>query len=156
VPRSHSLTQRNIQSEAATSILQPKAVYDNSQLTLFPRTPLFSSSLAMASQRLALSLKQGLRTRAALRSIQPSITRSFATPVSHGSKTECTTLSNGFTVSYNLLGLFNTYSPSRRLPPSTRLGHRLPLSAYGSMPVAGQKPTRPMEQHTFSNILPSR
>lgn len=55
----------------------------------------------MASRRLALNLQQGLRNRAALKSIQP-LTRGLATPVSHGAKTESTTLSNGFTVSYLL------------------------------------------------------
>ncbi|KAI9841435.1 MAG: hypothetical protein M1837_000711 [Sclerophora amabilis] len=51
----------------------------------------------MASRRLALNLSQGIRNRAALASIQP-LKRGFATPVSHGIKTESTTLSNGFTI----------------------------------------------------------
>ena len=51
----------------------------------------------MASRRLAFNLQQSLRSRAALRSVQP-LTRGLATPVNHGSKTESTTLSNGFTV----------------------------------------------------------
>lgn len=51
----------------------------------------------MAARSLAFSLRQAGRSRAALNSIQPL--RRFATPVSHGSKTESTTLSNGFTVS---------------------------------------------------------
>ncbi|KAF2090991.1 hypothetical protein K490DRAFT_62321 [Saccharata proteae CBS 121410] len=51
----------------------------------------------MASRRLALNLQQGLRSRAALNSISP-LKRGLATPVSHGSKTESTTLSNGFTI----------------------------------------------------------
>ena len=52
----------------------------------------------MASRRLALNLNQALRSRAALRSIQP-VKRGFATPVSHGINTESTTLSNGLTAS---------------------------------------------------------
>ena len=57
----------------------------------------------MASRRLAMSLNQGLRAQRAIRSVkQPKmgmgLTRSLATPVSHGSTTESTTLSNGFTV----------------------------------------------------------
>ncbi|KAK5163828.1 hypothetical protein LTR04_002256 [Oleoguttula sp. CCFEE 6159] len=51
----------------------------------------------MASRRLALNLQQSLRNRAALRSVSP-LTRGLATPVSHGAKTESTTLANGFTI----------------------------------------------------------
>jgi len=51
----------------------------------------------MASRRLALNLQQSLRNRQALRSINPWA-RGLATPVTHGSKTESTTLSNGFTI----------------------------------------------------------
>ncbi|KAF2808210.1 mitochondrial-processing peptidase-like protein subunit beta [Mytilinidion resinicola] len=51
----------------------------------------------MASRRLAFTLQQSLRNRQALRSIQP-LTRGLATPVTYGSKTESTTLSNGFTI----------------------------------------------------------
>jgi processing peptidase subunit beta len=57
----------------------------------------------MASRSLALRLNQGLRTQRAIRAVQaksqkPGLVRSLATPVSHGSTTESTTLSNGFTV----------------------------------------------------------
>jgi processing peptidase subunit beta len=53
----------------------------------------------MASRRLALSLQQGLRAQRAINAVKPNITRrALATPVSHGSTTESTTLSNGFTV----------------------------------------------------------
>ncbi|KAH0565810.1 hypothetical protein GP486_000802 [Trichoglossum hirsutum] len=52
----------------------------------------------MASRRLALNLSQSLRNRAAVRSVRP-LQRGFATPVSNGSKTESTTLSNGLTIS---------------------------------------------------------
>lgn len=51
----------------------------------------------MASRRLALNLNQALRTRAALKSIQP-VKRGFASPVALPSTTQSTTLSNGFTV----------------------------------------------------------
>lgn len=69
-------------------------------------TPIVTNTslrIAMASRRLALNLHQGLRSQRALQSIKPAfpqkgLTRSLATPVSHGSTTESTTLSNGFTV----------------------------------------------------------
>ncbi|EON67223.1 mitochondrial-processing peptidase subunit beta [Coniosporium apollinis CBS 100218] len=51
----------------------------------------------MASRRLALNLQQSLRNRTALNAVKQR-TRGLATPVSHGSKTESTTLSNGFTI----------------------------------------------------------
>lgn len=51
----------------------------------------------MASRRLALNLNQALRSRAALKSIQP-VKRGFASPVALPSTTQSTTLSNGFTV----------------------------------------------------------
>ncbi|KAF1808333.1 mitochondrial processing peptidase beta subunit [Eremomyces bilateralis CBS 781.70] len=51
----------------------------------------------MASRRLALTLNQSLRSRAAINAIRP-VKRGLATPVSHGAKTESTTLSNGFTI----------------------------------------------------------
>jgi len=57
----------------------------------------------MASRQLALSLKQGLRSRAAINAVRSPVTRGLATPVSHGSKTESTTLSNGFTVSLTIV-----------------------------------------------------
>lgn len=50
----------------------------------------------MASRRLALNLNQALRSRAALKSIQPI--RGFATPIHQGINTESTTLSNGLTI----------------------------------------------------------
>jgi len=57
---------------------------------------------AMASRRLALSLQQGIRSRAAINAVKNSkqspLTRGLATPVVYGAKTESTTLSNGFTV----------------------------------------------------------
>ncbi|KAF1988642.1 mitochondrial-processing peptidase-like protein subunit beta [Aulographum hederae CBS 113979] len=54
----------------------------------------------MASRRLALNLQQATRAKTALRSLQPrsNLTRGLATPVSHGTNTETTTLSNGFTI----------------------------------------------------------
>ncbi|EME46793.1 hypothetical protein DOTSEDRAFT_52171 [Dothistroma septosporum NZE10] len=53
----------------------------------------------MASRRLALSLQQGLRAQRAINAVKPNITRrALATPVSHASTTESTTLSNGFTI----------------------------------------------------------
>jgi processing peptidase subunit beta len=51
----------------------------------------------MTARRVALSLQQGLRTRTALNSLTKR--RNFATPINYGTtKTETTTLSNGFTV----------------------------------------------------------
>ncbi|KAF2677569.1 mitochondrial-processing peptidase-like protein subunit beta [Lentithecium fluviatile CBS 122367] len=55
----------------------------------------------MASRRLALNLQQALRSKAAINAVKygkSPLTRGLATPVSHGSKTESTTLSNGFTI----------------------------------------------------------
>ncbi|KAL8813329.1 MAG: hypothetical protein Q9223_000166 [Gallowayella weberi] len=51
----------------------------------------------MASRRLAYNFTQALRSRAALRSIQPWH-RGFATPINHQVKTESTTLNNGLTI----------------------------------------------------------
>ncbi|EMC98944.1 hypothetical protein BAUCODRAFT_154638 [Baudoinia panamericana UAMH 10762] len=55
----------------------------------------------MASRRIAASLHQGLRAQRAINAVRskPGLIRSLATPVSsHGSTTESTTLSNGFTI----------------------------------------------------------
>ncbi|KAL9082727.1 MAG: hypothetical protein Q9159_006225 [Coniocarpon cinnabarinum] len=56
----------------------------------------------MASRSLALSLRQATRSRSALNAVksrtQSPLLRGFATPISHGAKTESTTLSNGFTI----------------------------------------------------------
>jgi len=52
----------------------------------------------MASRRLALNLRQANRSRLALNAVRSPVTRGLAIPVSHGVKTESTTLSNGFTV----------------------------------------------------------
>jgi processing peptidase subunit beta len=55
----------------------------------------------MASRRLALNLQHATRSRTAINAIKNgslSRFRGLATPVSHGSKTESTTLSNGFTI----------------------------------------------------------
>ncbi|PKY08993.1 putative mitochondrial processing peptidase beta subunit [Aspergillus campestris IBT 28561] len=51
----------------------------------------------MASRRLAFNLNQALRSRAALKAIQP-VKRGFASPVTLPSTTQSTTLSNGFTI----------------------------------------------------------
>ncbi|KAL4909668.1 hypothetical protein BDW74DRAFT_165099 [Aspergillus multicolor] len=53
--------------------------------------------LTMASRRLAYNFNQALRSRAALKSIQP-VKRGFASPVALPSTTQSTTLSNGFTI----------------------------------------------------------
>ena len=65
----------------------------------FPRRHIITMS--MATRRLALNLQQSLRSRAAINSVKTRnspLLRGLATPVSHGAKTESTTLSNGFTV----------------------------------------------------------
>ncbi|BDD57392.1 hypothetical protein MPDQ_005513 [Monascus purpureus] len=51
----------------------------------------------MASRRLAFNLNQALRSRAALKSVQP-MKRGFASPITLPSTTQSTTLSNGFTI----------------------------------------------------------
>lgn len=110
----------------------------------------------MASRRLAFNLNQALRSKAALKSIQP-VKRGFASPVALPSTTQSTTLSNGFTVcaeaQINAIAPFLTPS---RLPLSTRHGPRPPPSACGLMPVAGQRLTRPTELPTSLSTLPSR
>lgn len=62
--------------------------------------------MSMASRRLALNLQTGLRSRAAINAVkarqQSPLLRGLATPVSHGAKTESTTLSNGFTVRHTI------------------------------------------------------
>lgn len=110
----------------------------------------------MASRRLAFNLNQALRSRAALKSIQP-VKRGFASPVALPSTTQSTTLANGFTV--RLRDQINAIVASLmrlRLPPTTPHGPRLLPSASGSMPVAGQRLTRPTEPPTSSSTLPSR
>jgi len=56
----------------------------------------------MAARNLAINLQKSLRGRTAItqlkQGVNSGLTRSFATPHSHGAKTECTTLNNGFTV----------------------------------------------------------
>ncbi|KAF2864846.1 mitochondrial-processing peptidase-like protein subunit beta [Massariosphaeria phaeospora] len=55
----------------------------------------------MASRRLALNLRQAMRSRAAINAVKTGyspLTRGLATPITYGSKTESTTLSNGFTI----------------------------------------------------------
>ncbi|KAH7138443.1 mitochondrial-processing peptidase-like protein subunit beta [Dendryphion nanum] len=56
----------------------------------------------MASRRLALNLQHAVRSKAAINAVKAKglspLTRGLATPVTYGSKTETTTLSNGFTV----------------------------------------------------------
>ncbi|KAF2017589.1 mitochondrial-processing peptidase-like protein subunit beta [Aaosphaeria arxii CBS 175.79] len=56
----------------------------------------------MASRRLALNLQQAARSKSAINAIKTKslspLTRGLATPVTYGSKTESTTLSNGFTI----------------------------------------------------------
>jgi hypothetical protein len=115
----------------------------------------------MASRRLALSLQQGMRSRAAINAIKsqrPSaLTRGLASPVSYGSKTESTTLSNGFTVGRTLAELFRLQlTPCRRSLPSTRRGPRRRPSACGSMLAAAPRRTGQTEPHTSSSISPSR
>ncbi|OJD10408.1 mitochondrial-processing peptidase subunit beta [Blastomyces percursus] len=51
----------------------------------------------MASRRLALHFNQALRSRAALKAVQP-VKRGFATPITLPATTQSTTLSNGLTI----------------------------------------------------------
>lgn len=55
----------------------------------------------MASRWLALNLKQAVRSRTALNSLQP-FRRGLATPIHQSINTESTTLSNGLTVSLQI------------------------------------------------------
>lgn len=59
----------------------------------------------MASRRLALNLQQSMRSRAAINAVKnnkSALTRGLATPVTYGSKTQSTTLKNGFTVGWTI------------------------------------------------------
>ncbi len=58
----------------------------------------------MASQRLALNLQRSLRSRQALNAVRSPLLRHYANPVTPSS-TESTTLSNGFTVWDETLGI---------------------------------------------------
>lgn len=66
-----------------------------------PVPHILSTFAVMASRRLAFSLNQALRSRAALKAIQP-VKRGFASPVALPSSTQSTTLSNGLTVRKNV------------------------------------------------------
>lgn len=122
-----------------------------------PSSPLSSHFIlvTMASRRLAFNLNQALRSRAALKSVQP-MKRGFASPITLPSTTQSTTLSNGFTVwkddSITLEDLLRTI----RLQLSTLHTPRPPPLACGSMLAAEPRPTKQMEQRTSWNILPSR
>lgn len=110
----------------------------------------------MASRGLAKALQQSIRTRTAIRSIQPT-GRSYATPVSHGAKTQSTTLSNGFTVRHITSQPLRQYTDKiPRLPPSTRHGLKRRRSVFGSMPVAGRRQMQQTAQLTFLSISHSR
>lgn len=72
------------------------------RLSRFLASPIPERASTMASRRLALNLQTALRSKAAINAVKNSrvspLTRGLATPVAHGSKTESTTLANGFTV----------------------------------------------------------
>lgn len=116
---------------------------------------------AMASRQLALNLQRSMRSRAAINAVKSSkmspLTRGLATPVTHGSKTESTTLSNGFTVCRPRQDLWRLQlTRLRRSLPSTPRGPRRRPSVCGSMLEAVPRRTRPTEPHTSSSTLPSR
>lgn len=129
-----------------------------------PSLPLFYTTsilsiVTMASRRLAFNLNQALRTRQALKAVQP-VKRGFASPVTLPSTTQSTTLSNGFTVcDYSRLDsncFAGLLMKGFRSPLSTRHGLRLRPWVYGSTPVAEQRPTRRMEPRTSSSTWLSR
>jgi hypothetical protein len=112
----------------------------------------------MASRRLAFNFNQALRSRAALKAVQP-VKRGFASPVALPSTTQSTTLSNGFTVRKRIELHLNGFAIpliNHRLRPNTPHGLRHPLLASGSTPAAEQRLTRPTEPHTSLSTLPSR
>jgi hypothetical protein len=116
---------------------------------------------AMASRRLALNLQQSLRSKAAINAVKAKnsspLTRGLATPVTYGTRTESTTLKNGFTVWRGPRPCYGTaIDRVRRSRPSTPRGHRRRRSVYGSMPEAGRRQTRPTELHTSWSTLRSR
>ena len=73
-----------------------------SRQSLIPPPPSPSPVRAMASRRLALNLQHAVRSKAAINAVKSRglspLTRGLATPITYGSQTETTTLSNGFTV----------------------------------------------------------
>ena len=133
-------------------------------LSLSPSPLLFYTTsilsiVTMASRRLAFNLNQALRTRQALKAVQP-VKRGFASPVSLPSTTQSTTLSNGFTVcDYSRIDpncFAGLLMKGFRSPLSTRHGLRPRPWVCGSTPVAEQRPTRRMEPRTSSSTWLSR
>ena len=144
-----------------TSLLTIWSAGPSSNLPPTARHPLPQRADAMASRQLALNFQRSLRSRAAINSVKSAkaspLTRGLATPVSYGSKTESTTLSNGFTVwaaLSEIAGLQLTLP--RRSLPSTPHGPRRRPSVCGSMPVPALRRTRRTEPRTSSSTLPSR
>lgn len=90
-------------SRTSTSQLQGRPASSSSIPPPSLSTPTFHP-VTMASRRLAFNLNQALRSRAALKSIQP-VKRGFASPVALPSTTQSTTLSNGFTVRIDCIGV---------------------------------------------------
>lgn len=139
--------QTSLSSSAAATLLP------------FPSLPLptsFSPFPVMASRRLAFNLNQALRSRAALKAVQP-VRRGFASPVTLPSRTQSTTLSNGLTVrSHHPVNGCAVLLTRLRSRPSTSHGLRPRPSACGSTPEAGPKPTRPTARRTSLSTWPSR
>ncbi|KAL2823387.1 Metalloenzyme, LuxS/M16 peptidase-like protein [Aspergillus cavernicola] len=79
------------------NVRQPGRPLHHPPSSLLPPSTSTSYPLTMASRRLAFNLNQALRSRAALKAVQP-VKRGFASPVTLPSTTQSTTLSNGFTI----------------------------------------------------------
>lgn len=97
---------RHVMSEVRTRAGLPTTVdHASPQVKSTFTTDLITPSpsiTTMASRRLALNLQHAARARAAINAVKSPAIRGLATPVSHGAKTESTTLSNGFTVCHAL------------------------------------------------------
>lgn len=168
VPRAKHPLQADLTNEPPSSELRtarpPITPNQTSTRTPAPRpppSPPRAKKNAMASRRLALNVQQALRSKTAINAVKSSrlspLTRGLATPVLHGSKTESTTLSNGFTVGWPLCPRDAAQlTDLRRSLPSTPHGPRRRPSACGSMLEAAPRRTRPMEPHTSWSTLPSR
>ena len=154
------------QFDFRTSTSHPVALslFANLPFLSLPLSPsLYTTSIlsivTMASRRLAFNLNQALRTRQALKAVQP-VKRGFASPVSLPSTTQSTTLSNGFTVcDYSRIDpncFAGLLMKGFRSPLSTRHGLRPRPWVCGSTPVAEQRPTRRMEPRTSSSTWLSR
>lgn len=148
----------NLTPELQPRISRTAPFSSNRPFQSLPLPSVSLQSFTMASRRLAFNFNQALRSRAALKAVQP-VKRGFASPVALPSTTQSTTLSNGFTVRKLIKIHLNGFAIpliDDRLPLNTPHGLRHPLLASGSTPAAEQRLTRPTEPHISLSTLLSR